>query len=249
MPRVKDPILTDRQIDRVSIVELRNSYRLLIAHYRKYKERLRAVESANSRFKIDRETAVKRAKERMVSDISRIRLAPVKAARLNNKRDIIRKAKAQGYKHAMISGLKRVKRTIYKAGYIAGEGNYKRKVQQSRMGIVNRHATVDSIARTGLMINKLSKALNISPEYVAIFLWAGEYDSFFFGELKSSMEAIGDDLFYKKIYYLKQKGYIQKIAHTAKGVIWALTPLGREIYLRVRAFLNRQLKEQKNENT
>jgi|SRR5881628_33833 len=276
MPRVVDPILTEKQIDKVPIAELRKMYRVLISHYKKYKENLRSAQGANKRFKIDKQAAVARVREKHVKTLTRIRinrdsridkltwklfkkkqqtyvlinkikkrLAPITGTRVKNKREVMKKARALGYQQALRRNVSLRKKDIYKAGFRDGQQDYKIKVEQTRRGVVKRHATVDSIARTALLINKLSKALKVAPEYVALFLWMGEYESFFFKELKSAMEAIGDDLFYRKIYYLKGKGYIHKIGTRNQFAMWALTPLGREMFKRIKSFIIKHIQEEK----
>jgi hypothetical protein len=279
MPRVKDPILTEKQIDKVSIAELRQNYRILIAHYKKKKANLATQQMINSKIKIDRETAVKKVTDKYVKTLTRIRinrdvrinkitwklfkkdqrlytlkkairkrLAPISGTRVKNKREVVKKARALGYQQGVSKSLRMRKQEIYRAGFKDGHNDYKLKAEQTRRGVIKRSATVDSIARTGLLINKLSKALGVPPEYVAIFLWSGEYESFFFYELKAAMEAVGDNLFYNKIYYLKEKGYLHRIAMQNKRVIWALTPLGREIYSRTKSFITKHIQEEKLQN-
>lgn len=263
MPRVVDPILTEKQIDKAPIADLRKAYRTLIAHYKVYKEKLHHSQAANSKFKIDREQAVKRVEEKHEHTLTRIRinrdrriskatwryfkseqksyaltlkikkrLAPITGARVKNKRELMKKSRAQGYDSGVRRSIQMRKKDIYRKGFKDGQG-------------VRRNVVVDSIARTALLTSKLSKVLGIPAEYVSMFLWMGAYDSFIFSDLKSAMEAVGDDYFYRKIYYLKQKTFVHGVGKKHQAIIWALTPLGREVYNRAKSYVTKYIHEQK----
>lgn len=276
MPRVKDPILTEKQIDKAPIAELRKNYRILIAHYKKYKNDLASKKKSISKFKIDREEAVKRVEEKYVEKLTRVRInrdsrigkamwqvfkgkqtayalrkaitkrfAPITGTRVKNKRDIIRKAKAQGFQQGLNKSYRIRKNGVYKIGYRDGQAAYKDLIKDTRRGVVRRSAIVDSIARTAILINKLADATKLPPQYVAIVLWSGEYDSFLFKELKAAMDSIGERLVYKKIYYLREAECIHKIAQNKDGAIWSLTHLGRELHNRMKAYIKGYIQEQR----
>ena len=177
------------------------------------------------------------------------RLAPIRDSKVRNKREVMKRARAQGFKAGMQKSFRVRKQEIYRAGYRDGRNDFKLRTDQTRRGIVYKSATISSIAKVGALISKLSRAIGLSAEYIALFLWMGEYDSFFFYELKAAMDSAGETLFYKKIYYLKEQGYVQKIAQKKKGAIWALTPLGRAIHNRSKWYISRHLSESKDKYT
>jgi len=138
-----------------------------------------------------------------------------------------------------------VRHLIYRQGKADGKQAVKEHVRQTRRGEINRSNVVDSIARTAILINKLTIATHISSQHVAILLWAGEYDTFFFAELKAAMELIGETLVYSKVAFLRRKNYIHTVARMDNTGIWALTPLGKELYLRMMAYIKKHIQEVK----
>lgn len=151
-------------------------------------------------------------------------------------------------KKKSVSSFKRksvIRNRVFTEGKIAGREAYKERIRQTRRGEINRSNVVDSIARTAILINKLTIATHISSQHVAILLWAGEYDTFFFAELKAAMELIGETLVYSKVAFLRRKNYIHTVARMDNTGIWALTPLGKELYLRMMAYIKKHIQEVK----
>ena len=102
---------------------------------------------------------------------------------------------------------------------------------------------MDSIARCALLVQRLAKVVSLTPEYIAIVLLAGQYEAFTFNELKASFEQIEGEMFYGKMFYLRDKGYIQKVGFRDHKTIWAFTPLGAEVSRRMKVYITRTIKE------
>lgn len=263
--RLKDSVLTEKQIDKVSLFELRQQYRDLVAAYVQLnKENHQKTNKINghklgtTKSREGREQALQEMEDKYEKIVSELRghsteqaldfKGQLRSAEEARKKEV-KGARHQGYKEGLAKGKSSSRKEHIEKGYSAGRKDgkraYREKVVQARLGIVRKDVTVHSIAKTALLINKLSKALSVPPEYVALFLWMGEYETFFFRELQAVMNSVGDNLFYRKMNYMKEKGYIQKVAHQRSALIWALTPLGREIYTRLRAFVMKFVQEER----
>lgn len=175
---------------------------------------------------------------------ARIRRRPSPMGKLKvRKREIVQKAKAVGFEKGFQRRVVVRKQEIYRSGWKEGREAYKEWLNKARKGILYRTNFVDSVARCALLVQRLAKVVSLTPEYIAIVLLAGQYEAFTFNELKSSFEQIEGEMFYKKILYLRDKGYIQKVGFRDHKTIWAFTPLGTEISRRMKVYITRTIKE------
>ncbi len=159
------------------------------------------------------------------------------------KNEIVKKAKAVGFEKGFQKRIIVRKQEIYRAGWKDGRVAYKQWLNKARKGILYRTNYVDSVARCALLVQRLAAVVSLTPEYIAIVLLIGQYEAFTFNELKSTFEQIEGTMFYKKILYLRDKGYIQKVGFRDHRTIWAFTPLGTEISRRMKIYITRTVKE------
>ena len=159
------------------------------------------------------------------------------------KRDVAAEARKKGFEQGLQKSVKIRKRDIYKDGFKAGYEAARNRIEKERGGLIYRSGSVDSIARCSVMVSRLSTLLQLAPEFIAIILLAGQYEAFFFEDLKSSFEQIEGDLFYRRIWQLKYRGYMHKLGTKNRRNIWGLTPLGVELHKRMTAYISRNIKE------
>lgn len=187
---------------------------------------------------------VNRKKRTIKALQARIRRRPSPMKKLRaRKREIVKKAKAQGFEKGFQKRIIVRKQEIYRAGWKEGRMALKQWWVKARKGILYRTNSVDSIARCALLVQRLAKVVSLTPEYISIILLIGQYEAFTFRELKSAFEQIEGEMFYKRILYLRDKGYIQRVGFRDHKTIWALTPLGAEISRRMKVYITRTIKE------
>lgn len=175
---------------------------------------------------------------------ARIRRRPSPMKKLKvRKKEIVQKAKAEGFQKGLRRRVVVRKQEIYRAGWKEGREAYRGWLNKARKGMLYRTNFVDSIARCALLVQRLSKVVSLTPEYIAIVLLAGQYEAFTFNELKVSFEQIEGEMFYGKMFYLRDKGYIQKVGFRDHKTIWAFTPLGAEVSRRMKVYITRTIKE------
>lgn len=171
------------------------------------------------------------------------RRGPIKKKVKVRKRELTKEAREQGYQKGLQRNILVKRKDAWRQGWKAGYAAARDRSEKERGGMVYRSAAVDSIAKCALMVNKLMEAVGLSPECISIMLLAGQYEAFLFEDLKSSFEQIEGNLFYKRMFFLKNRGYIHHIGTRNGRKVWALTPLGVEIHKRMKAYIGRNLKE------
>lgn len=171
------------------------------------------------------------------------RKQPAKKKIRVRKRELTKEAREQGYQKGLQRNIQIKRKDAYRQGWKEGYAAARARAEKERGGMIYRSGAVDSIAKCALMVNKLMEAVGLAPEYISIMLLAGQYEAFLFEELKSSFEQIEGNLFYKRMFFLKNRGYIHHIGTRNGRKVWALTPLGVEIHKRMKAYIGRNLKE------
>jgi hypothetical protein len=160
--------------------------------------------------------------------------------------------KKRNYQRGIESGIKRgmKKRSSYenKKSYLAGIRRgmkvQKEKLKNQRYAKIRRDESVDNVVRSSILVGNLSRTLSLRADALGIFLLVGELKSFTFKELKAAFEEMGDQLFYGKITFMKKNKYVEPVGKFNARIIWALTPLGHQVYRRVKSYIVRNFKTQ-----
>lgn len=265
-------ILKRKRLEKISTLELRGKYQELSAGYLESQKEIERLERLIERQKEKSDSSLREQEEKYEKILARIRAGrdrrlgkwsfkvfrrerqifrlkqvlqnklPARKKVKVRKRELTKEAREQGYKKGLQRNIQVKRKDAYRQGWKEGYNAGRTRAEKERGGMIYRSGSVDSIAKCALMVQKLWDALNLPPEYISIMLLAGQYEAFLFEDLKSSFEQIEGDLFYRRIFYLKNKGYAHRIGTRNGRVIWALTPLGKEVHKRMTAYIGRNLK-------
>lgn len=119
-----------------------------------------------------------------------------------------------------------------------GFKNAMKRMRKRRMGRTVQFTSVNSIVALSIIYSNIHKIVPLSSQYLALLMTIGQYDAFQYRELKEMFNSLGGDAFYVNIAYLSRYGYISKISTAFGKATWALTPLGRSLYDKLRKFIH-----------
>lgn len=266
-------ILTPKKLEKTSTLVLRGKYQELSKEYgaslreierlnqkieknadkanQSLKDQEEAYEKLLSRIRAGRDRRLNKfslkafRRQQQIYMLKRVlqRKQPAKKKVRVRRRELTKDAREKGYQKGLQRNIRVKRKDAYREGWKIGYQVARKRAEKERGGMIYRSGAVDSIAKCSLMVQKLMGAIGLAPEYISIMLLAGQYESFLFEDLKSAFEQIEGDLFYRRIFYLKDRGYMHRIGMRNSRKVWALTPLGAEVHKRMKAYIGRNLKE------
>lgn len=187
------------------------------------------------------EKAAKETTERLTHRIKK--LSENKKTVVRRTKVVVRIVKQKSPQRDLSKEIKLDKEAVFNKGKEKGRIEYKKELRKEGLGLLPKNQTVSSLAQMCILATKLSRTLGIPYEYIAYFLWCGQYETFSGDAIRQNFRQVARYEYQNRLRYMKQKGYLHKLATKDGCGLWALTPLGAEIYRRMRAYIGKFLTE------